>query len=244
MSSTDVRSILDLPARENNASTSAGQATAPRRGLPGTKKPDGISRELYALIGDNAPFLAETQATLSATKYRERPKPKHKDAKWYVTRRCWMYEAEDAGRWFRSLLWHDNLWVVRIFDIGSESVTDNQSSRVSRTGFTSLTSVEYFGAFNVHGPSIMEYSQYEYDQHLTDPGWTEHETAYLFNLLREYDLRFIVVADRYMYARTKGDQLRSRSVEVSSLHAMKLMVGNQGSVLYSLSASYTYKDRQ
>jgi len=84
MSSSDVRSILDLPSREDHASSSLSQQTAPRRSASTAKKPDGISRELYALIGDNAPFLAETQAALSATKYRERPKPKIKDARWYV----------------------------------------------------------------------------------------------------------------------------------------------------------------
>jgi len=63
-------------------------------------------------------------------------------------------------------------------------------------------SVEYFGSFNLHGPSVMEYSQYEYDQHLTDPNWTSQETTYLFNLLREFDLRFIVVADRYSFQNT------------------------------------------
>jgi DNA methyltransferase 1-associated protein 1 len=59
----------------------------------------------------------------------------------------------------------------------------------------------------------MEYSQYEYDQHLADPDWTPHETAYLFDLLREYDLRFIVAADRYAYQGPTG--VRRRSVEVS-----------------------------
>lgn len=49
----------------------------------------------------------------------------------------------------------------------------------------------------------MEYSQFEYDQHLVDPTWTSQETAYLFDLLREYDLRFVVVADRYEYAGKK-----------------------------------------
>jgi hypothetical protein len=84
MSSSDVRSILDLPSREDHASSSTYQQNPPRRSVSTVKKPDGISRELYALIGDNAPFLAETQAALSATKYRERPKPKIKDARWYA----------------------------------------------------------------------------------------------------------------------------------------------------------------
>jgi DNA methyltransferase 1-associated protein 1 len=63
----------------------------------------------------------------------------------------------------------------------------------------------------------MEYSQYEYDLHLADPNWTAHETAYLFDMLRVYDLRFIVVADRYEYSGSQPLGLaRTRSVEVSS----------------------------
>jgi DNA methyltransferase 1-associated protein 1 len=75
--------------------------------------------------------------------------------------------------------------------------------------------VAYFGKFDLNGPSIMEYSQFEYDQHLVDPDWTPHETTYLFDLLRTYDLRFVVAADRYGYTGSKGlDTPRRRSVEV------------------------------
>lgn len=60
----------------------------------------------------------------------------------------------------------------------------------------------------------MEYSQFEYDQHLVDPNWTLQETEYLFELLKEYDLRFIVAADRYAYVSPEGEK-RKRSVEVN-----------------------------
>lgn len=77
--------------------------------------------------------------------------------------------------------------------------------------------MEYFASFNQHGPSVMEYSQYEYDLYLADPSWTADETAYLFDMLRTYDLRFIVVADRYEYLEPRPPgQSRSRSVEVST----------------------------
>lgn len=60
----------------------------------------------------------------------------------------------------------------------------------------------------------MEYSQYEYDQHLVDPNWSSHETQYLFNLLRDYDLRFVIAADRYEYTGLRGtDPIKRRSVE-------------------------------
>lgn len=50
MSSADVRSILDL-------APDAARSLAPRRAGP-SRKPDGISRELYALMGDSAPTLS------------------------------------------------------------------------------------------------------------------------------------------------------------------------------------------
>lgn len=77
MTSQDVRSILNLPA--------AGPSVpAPRKSAAAPRKPDGISRELYALIGDNAPSLAEAQASIAAVKYRDRPKLKAKKVKWWV----------------------------------------------------------------------------------------------------------------------------------------------------------------
>jgi len=75
MTSSDVRSILSLPQ--------AGSAiSAPRKIANLVKRPEGISRELYALIGNNAPSLAEAQASVAAVKYRDRPKHKTKKVKW------------------------------------------------------------------------------------------------------------------------------------------------------------------
>lgn len=83
MSSNDVRDILNLGAH-TSSSRSAGDSIdrSNKRHTAAVRKPDGISRELYALIGDNAPYLAETQASLAATKYREKPLLKSKRSKW------------------------------------------------------------------------------------------------------------------------------------------------------------------
>jgi hypothetical protein len=79
----------------------------------------------------------------------------------------------------------------------------------------------HFSQFNRFGPSVMAYSQFEYDQHLADADWTAQETAYLFDLLRQYDLRFVVVADRYEYVDVKGSTPpRKRSVEVSTFGSL------------------------
>ena len=47
---------------------------------------------------------------------------------------------------------------------------------------------------------------------LSDPEWTKEETDYLFNLVREYDSRFYIVADRYEFATGSP-----RSMEVSCI---------------------------
>ena len=49
MSSADVRAILDLP--QGSSKPSASRKHAPIR------RPDGISRELYALMGSSAPAI-------------------------------------------------------------------------------------------------------------------------------------------------------------------------------------------
>lgn len=41
------------------------------------------------------------------------------------------------------------------------------------------------------------YSEQEYQVHLHDDGWTKAETDHLFDLCKRFDLRFIVVHDRY-----------------------------------------------
>ncbi|XP_072294564.1 DNA methyltransferase 1-associated protein 1 isoform X1 [Eucyclogobius newberryi] len=52
------------------------------------------------------------------------------------------------------------------------------------------------------------YSEQEYQLHLHDDGWTKAETDHLFDLCKRFDLRFVVVHDRYDH-----QQYRKRSVE-------------------------------
>jgi DNA methyltransferase 1-associated protein 1 len=208
MSSTDVRSILDLPL--------ASSSTPYHKKVSSTaKRPDGISRELYALIGDNAPSLAEAKAASAAVKYRDRPKVKGKLVRWQVLllhvnqleltrRREWTQFAPSTKIHQPKRLSH---W-TRVTD------EDPEASGALLFMISLNQSVAYFAQFDEYGPSVMEYSQYEYDQHLLDPDWTPHETKYLFDLLRSYDLRFVIAADRYLYrSPAPGVVPKSRTVE-------------------------------
>ncbi|KAF4619755.1 hypothetical protein D9613_005251 [Agrocybe pediades] len=55
-SAADIRSALSLP--EPNGSSSTGYSAPKKHVSAATRKPDGISRELYSLIGPSAPSLA------------------------------------------------------------------------------------------------------------------------------------------------------------------------------------------
>lgn len=86
MSSTnDVRDILSLPSQSLQQASQSQQrrggnarSRAPR---PARPKVDGITRELYALLGDNAPSLAIAQQPLGGAGQGFRPKFKRRPAK-------------------------------------------------------------------------------------------------------------------------------------------------------------------
>jgi len=65
-SSADIRSALSLPER----SDSAGPSQPKKTYHPAVRKPEGISRELYSLIGPSAPSLA---AQLAKPRLKKKP---------------------------------------------------------------------------------------------------------------------------------------------------------------------------
>lgn len=73
MTSRDVRDIMSISEPAASPGLGGLQAPPPRRaGQQREKRPDGITRELYALMGDNAPSLALAQST--KPKFKERIK--------------------------------------------------------------------------------------------------------------------------------------------------------------------------
>lgn len=85
MTSRDVRDIMQLgPAPAASSSSLLQPAPSSRRGGgppgPPAKRLDGITRELYALIGDNQPALALAQPV--KPKFKERTKAVRRPAHW------------------------------------------------------------------------------------------------------------------------------------------------------------------
>ncbi|KAI0690396.1 hypothetical protein BC835DRAFT_1364881 [Cytidiella melzeri] len=166
-SAADVRSILSLP----NPSTPGPSQT---RKQPGTteraRKPEGISRELYSLIGPSAPTLAAAQ--LAKPRLKQKP------------------NLGGGGR---------VKWEWRSFSNSARS----DSMRLSHWAkANSDPDAQYkFAVYNVQ-PNSYTYSQEEYTRWLGDKEWSKEETDYLFDLVRMYDARFYIVADRYEYPGT------------------------------------------
>ena len=55
-----------------------------------------------------------------------------------------------------------------------------------------------YARFNVK-VTVPEYSDEQYESHLKSEDWSKEETDYLVSLALEYDLRWIVISDRYEY---------------------------------------------
>jgi len=83
----------------------------------------------------------------------------------------------------------------------------------------------YFAKFNVkvNGP---KYDDVQYNAHLHSEDWSREETDYLVSLALDYDLRWIVIADRYDYKPAtprNGDEPSTALVPVAKRRTMEDM---------------------
>ncbi|XP_042437589.1 SWR1-complex protein 4-like [Zingiber officinale] len=63
---------------------------------------------------------------------------------------------------------------------------------------------------------VLKYTDEEYEKHLTDPMWSKEETDQLFDLCKRFDLRFIIIADRFSFPQTRSvEELKNRYYSVT-----------------------------
>lgn len=60
-----------------------------------------------------------------------------------------------------------------------------------------------FAKFDVK-PNVPVYDDVEYATAMEDPDWSREETDYLYELCREYDLRWVIITDRYSFPNGKA----------------------------------------
>ncbi|GAA5887582.1 hypothetical protein JCM6882_001457 [Rhodosporidiobolus microsporus] len=197
-SARDVRDIMQLGPGPS-AGPSMSVAPSKRSGPPGPpqKRPDGITRELYALIGDNAPTLALAQPV--KPKFKERIRRDKPTAHWQQvgftnpSRGSGMpAEAGDAEQQARRKLVLKH-WVKELPANFVDGAPDHK-----------------FAKFNTTSQPF-EYTDQEYETWLKVDDWSKDETDHLFELAHRYDLRFIVMADRWELPTERGvDALKNR----------------------------------
>ena len=220
MTSNDVRDILSLPGRrapEQEAGPSRPRAPPP---LPGDARPrtrpEGITRELYALLGPNAPSLvmggggdAADAASQRAFQPKFQRKAGARARRWVWTpfrnqARSDTATGEEGAAAPRGLVLHH--WQPQ-----PEGALDAKEEADAEDAEAEAQLDATWAPFNTSS-QVFHYSTEEYNQHLRDDDWTKDETDYLIDMCEEYDLRFIVIADRYEWpGKTRSiEDLKSR----------------------------------
>ncbi|XP_031498916.1 SWR1-complex protein 4 [Nymphaea colorata] len=173
----DAKDILGIP----KTGFPAVQEKKPRPPKEPQRKPDGVSREVYALTGGMPPLMP----TIDVSHLKRRAPVDREKITWQ-----WLPFTSSARK--------DNLQLFHWVKV---------ANGVPPTG-------DYaFAKYNKH-VDIIKYTDEEYEKYLTDPDWTKEETDQLFDLCEQFDLRFIVVADRFPTSRSV-EELKSRYYAVS-----------------------------
>lgn len=87
-----------------------------------------------------------------------------------------------------------------------------------------------FAKYNIKPQLPRRYTDEEYNRHLKSDDWTREETDYLMDLVEEYDLRWVVIADRYDY--------QPRASENSEADATALVPAKRYRTMEQMKARY------
>ncbi|KAM0015726.1 putative transcription factor MYB-HB-like family [Helianthus debilis subsp. tardiflorus] len=173
----DAKDILGLP----KISLPIPQEKKSRPQKDSQRKPDGISREVYALTGGVAPLMPSVDVNL----LKKRHQPENEKITWE-----WL-SFTNSARKDDLKLYH---W-VRVVN-GAPPTGDYSFAKYNKS------------------VDVIKYTDEEYEKHLTDPSWTKEETDELFDLCERFDLRFVVITDRFSSSRSV-EELKNRYYSVS-----------------------------
>ncbi|KAJ2931670.1 hypothetical protein H1R20_g5401, partial [Candolleomyces eurysporus] len=185
-SASDIRSALSLP----DPSSVAGPSQ-PKKPAPTTRKPEGISRELYSLIGPSQPSVAAQVA-----KPRLKQKPRFATGissatKWELKsfQNSTRKDGLQLKHWVKASDSADAEYPFAKYNIQNPVYTYSQDeyTRFLDTSNRSATPKDGKGEF--------------------EKPWTKEWTDYLFKLYHEYDGRWHVIWDRAEFPPEAGFDL-------------------------------------
>lgn len=180
--SSDVRDILDLDGGDTSTSPSIASLMERKKKNKKAevtfKKPDGMHRELWGLLWTDNRDAPPIIPTDTNQGYKQM---KAKIGRSRVRPWKWMSFTNPARK--DGAVFHH--W-RRVADEGK----DYPFARFDKS------------------VDVPVYSDIEYQQHLHDDSWTRPETDHLFEMCKKFDLRFIVIKDKW-----NRDKFPDRSVE-------------------------------
>ncbi|KAI1130121.1 hypothetical protein F5Y10DRAFT_236688 [Nemania abortiva] len=186
MASHDVRDVLNLPSDGAGPRPARKQKTgAPRPSLK------GLAREVQSLGGDNPIAIVPEISSFKKRRFGSR-KPA---AKWE------MIPFRNSARSDQSL--HLRHWKKETEDQSratSQPQSDSQTPGGTGMEVAKADAIDDsgFAKFNVQ-VDVPQYSEDQYNSNLVSDDWTKDETDYLFDLVRDFDLRWPLIWDRYEY---------------------------------------------
>lgn len=197
----DVKDILGLPRQ--GGQEDGGAPKRPTK-APAPKVPKGMSREAFALLDQSHPIMPSVLGQLTKKAKAEKSR----------IRSQWRWKLfKNAARTDGLELYH---W---------ERIHGAPDGKMGTMG----TDGEYvFSKYNKK-VKLYRYDDEEYRNLFSgDKSWSREETDYLMDMCERFDLRFVVIADRYAFkdgVKRQVEDLKDRYYSI----ARKLIISREGS---------------
>ncbi|KAL8392143.1 hypothetical protein RB595_002364 [Gaeumannomyces hyphopodioides] len=199
MASLDVRDVLNLP--QDGAAprpTKRAKTTAPRTNLK------GLAREVQSLGGDNpiaiipevSIFKRRRSQAIKKTASRWELRPFKNSARRDDSLILRHWRRKENGGGDRAATQENGDVPMEGAD-GDKQQEDRQPEKTEQPLEDSA-----FAKFNVH-VDVPQYTDDQYHSNLRRHDWTKEETDYLLDLVRDFDLRWALIWDRYEYTPTR-----------------------------------------
>ena len=177
MTSHDVRDMLDLPGSAGPRPPKKYKAAAPRTNLK------GLAREVQSLGGDNPIAIVPEVSVFKKRRLASRKPASRWESKPFAN------SARADGLQLKHWRKKEEKAQAPVTEDGSAEQENPPVAPVEDSTFAK---------FNVQ-VNIPQYNDEEYNEYLENEDWARDETDYLMELVKEFDLRWPVIWDRYDY---------------------------------------------
>ncbi|GKT60726.1 SWR1-complex protein 4 [Colletotrichum tofieldiae] len=184
MTSSDVRDVLNLPDSHAGPRPAKKQKTsAPRPNLK------GLAREVQNLGGDNPIAIVPEVSVFKKRRFASRKPATKWELKPFTNSARGDSGALVLKHWKRKTPTAEE----RAAQGGDADMKDAEGEQAASKPENSM-----FAKFNVE-VDVPQYSEDQYRTNLQSDDWTKEETDYLLSLVRDFDLRWPIIWDRYDY---------------------------------------------